>query len=324
MGIGFIADFHFNAFKKLSTVEIAGITRDYYGSKVDQEKQYQRLLDKAAAFNIKVYRDFDDIVADPAIDALIIGSVNTLHYTQVMKAIARGKHVLVEKPLLIDLSQYVEIEKQADAKQVVVFPAHNFVYRTAIRKAKEIINSGVLGKIIYGSFISTHQISTLHARGWRAKKTISAGGSLMDSGHHQIYQSLYLLGKPSRLQAFTSRMYHLKMESEDTALVNLQYANGTVGTIMQSWASDNDAGSNAIRIIGDAGSLCISDALYHNNHKINEDTSYEHSFEALARAFAECLRNGVEPLSTIRDSMATLRLVFSAYESAAKNTIIEF
>ena len=114
------------------------------------------------------------------------------------------------------------------------------------------------------------------------------------------------------------------MECEDTAVVNLQYANGAVGTIMQSWASDNDAGSNAIRIIGDSGSICISDALYHNDQKINEDVGYEHSFGALAAAFVDSLENGTEPVSTLQDSMDTLRLVYSAYKSADKNIVVDF
>jgi len=225
---------------------------------------------------------------------------------------------------LIDLQQYSEIEELADEKNIIVFPAHNFAYRGAVRKAKEIIDSGVLGKNVYGSFISTHLLSKEHSHGWRALKDIGAGGALIDSGHHQVYQSLYLMGIPKKLQSFKAKIHQLHMECEDTAVVNLQYENGMVGTIMQSWASDKDGGSNAIRIIGDAGSICISDALYHNDQKISEDVGYDHSFEALAEAFADCLENGTEPISTLEDSKNTLKLVYSSYKSADKNIVVDF
>lgn len=264
------------------------------------------------------------MVTDPQIDALIITSVNTQHYPQIIKGIENGKQLLVEKPVLIDLEQYAEIEQLAAGKKIVVFPAHNFAYRNAVRKAKEIVDSGALGKIVYGSFVSTHRLSENHSRGWRALKDIGAGGALIDSGHHQVYQSLYLMGKPVKIQSFISKINQIHMECEDTAVVNLQYSNGALGTIMQSWASDDHAGVNAIRIIGDAGSICISDALYHNDKKINEDVGYEHSFEALAAAFVDCLEKGTAPVSTLEDSKNTLRLVYSAYKSAEKNIVVDY
>jgi len=319
-----MADFHFNAFAGINSAEICGITRDYYGSAAQREDQFNRLKEKASQLNIKLYENFDAIVEDPHIDALIIASVNNLHYPQIIKGIEHGKHLLVEKPVIIDPDQYNEIEQLAAEKKVVIFPAHNFAYRGAMRKAKEIIDSATLGKIIYSSFVSSHQISEAHANGWRALKDIGAGGALIDSGHHQVYQSLYLLGKPKKLHGFLSKMHHLHMEGEDTAVVNLQYEDGSVATIMQSWASGMDGGANAIRIIGTNGSLSISDSLYHNDKKISDETGYVHSVEALAEAFIDCLENGTPPVSSLQDSMDTLKLVYAAYKSAEKNIVVDF
>src|SRR6476620_2196433 len=99
------------------------------------------------------------MVEDPAIDGLVIGSVNTEHYSQIMQAIELGKPLLVEKPVVTDFGELEEIIRYAAEKNVPVMPAHNFVYRQAVQDAKKILESGKLGTVTYASFISTHTIS---------------------------------------------------------------------------------------------------------------------------------------------------------------------
>ena len=97
----------------------------------------------------------------------------------------------------------------------------------------------------------------------------------MDSGHHVVYQSIYLMGVPVKLQAYTSKMMFKNMDGEDVAQVNLLYPDGSMGFLMQSWASSFGNDVNGIRIFGDKGELIITDALYYNGEKIDSDTGYE-------------------------------------------------
>ena len=281
-----------------------------------------QLRAKCNEWNIKAYDNFDDMVNDPKIDALIIGSVNPYHYDQIKKGFANNKFLLVEKPVVVDLNQIKELKELVLKNNYKLFPGHNFVYRNAVIKAKEFIDQGKLGQIMHGSILVTHTISEYHQYGWRGKKELSAGGTLMDSGHHVVYQSIYLLGVPSKLQAYTSKLHLKNMDCEDLAQVNLLYPDGSMGFLMQSWTSGFGNDINGIRIFGDKGELIITDALYFNGEKIDSDTGYESTFINQAKAFTDYILHDKQPVSTLEDAENTLKMILGAYESSEKGIVI--
>lgn len=158
--------------------------------------------------------------------------------------------------------------------------------------------------------------------GWRASRVLGSGGTLMDSGHHLIYQTLYLLGRPARLSAFTASRVRTGMECEDLAQVGLQYADGSVCTVLQSIASDHGEGINGIRIVGDQGNLIITDALYVNGERFEAATDYQASFDAQAAAFVAAILDGVPPLSGVEDVRDTLAIIYGAYRSAETGSAV--
>lgn len=324
VGIGFIADWHFQGFEANPDASITGICRTFYGSPVKQKEQKDALFKKANDFGIKAYTTFDEMVKDDAIDAIIIGSINPEHFEQIQSAFDHGKHMMVEKPVVTQFDQLDTIRKKSRETGIRIFPAHNFVYRNAVRKAKEIITAGKLGKIIHSSFVVTHTIGEGHSKGWRSVKNLGTGGTLIDSGHHLVYQTLYLLGKPSRLHGFTSTNLLTHMECEDTAQVSLSYPDGSMAVVMQSWTSDHAGMINGIRIFGTEGSIVISDGLYFNDEKIDTDVEYPDSFKNQAKAFTDYILHDVPPLSDLQDVEDTLKITFGAYESNDNNKVIEF
>lgn len=323
VGTGFIADWHYKGFLKNPDAEIMGITRDYYGDEKDINRQRDALNTIAREYNIKPYDNYDELLHSNEIDALVIGSINPLHYDQIRKAIAVGKPLLVEKPVLTDLNELDEIQKLIEGNKFKLFPAHNFVYRGAVQNAKKLIDHNKLGTIIHASFIISHTISENHAHGWRSIKKHSCGGALMDSGHHLVYQLLYLLGRPVKLHGFTSSMVLKQMECEDTAQVSLIYPDGSMSVIMQTWTSNHSNHINGIRILGTEGNIIISDALYFNDEKMDDDVEYEDSFKNQSIAFTEYILKGIEPLSGLSDVRDTLKIIYGAYESSVSNAVIK-
>jgi predicted dehydrogenase len=323
VGMGFIADWHWKGFEQNPDAEITGMCHTFFGNEVQKADEMELLKNKCAELGIKAYKSFESMVADPEIDALIIGSINPFHYQQIKSAIENGKHILVEKPMVTDFDQLEEIRKVSEEKRVKIFPAHNFVYRPAIRKAKEIIEAGKLGQIIHSSFIVTHTISEAHSKGWRAKKELGTGGTLIDSGHHLVYQALYLLGKPVKLHGFKSKMVLKNMDCEDTAQVSLLYADGSMAVIMQSWTSDHAGMINGIRIFGTEGSLVITDDLYFNDQKMNQEADYMNSFVNQARAFSDYILKEIPPVSGLDDVYNTLKITYGAYSSAETDSVIK-
>ena len=322
VGMGFIADWHWKGFSQNPDASITGMCHMFFGDEAQQADEMKLLKVRCADLGIKAYESFETMVADPEIDALIIGSINPYHYPQIKAAIEKGKHIMVEKPVVTDFDQLEEIRKLSEEKGVKIFPAHNFVYREAVRKAREIIEAGKLGQIIHSSFIVTHTISEAHSNGWRAIKALGTGGTLIDSGHHLIYQALYLLGKPAKLQGFKSKMVLKNMECEDIAQVSLLYPDGSMVVIMQSWTSDHGGMINGIRIFGTEGSLVITNDLYFNDQKMNLEADYLNSFVNQAKAFSDYMLKDIPPVSGIDDVRDTLKITFGAYESAEKDAVL--
>jgi predicted dehydrogenase len=315
VGTGFIAPFHFLGFKDQPDAEIVGMCT---------HSNREKLHRMCAEWRIRPYENFAQLAEDPAVDALIIGSINTDHFSQIMAAQALKKPVLIEKPVVTTLAELDAIRASVAKTGVPVVPAHNFIYRSAVKAGRAVMRSGALGQIIYASFISNHTISPEHSAGWRSKLALGSGGALMDSGHHQVYQSIGFMGVPTSVTACKSRIVLKDMEGEDTALVQLQYANGAVGTIFQSWTNVHGAPVDGIRIVGTQGSLEISDALYVNGEKQYGETDYSSSFVGQARGFLDVVLKGAAPESTLEDASNTLKLILLAYQSAETKRTLSF
>lgn len=273
----------------------------------------ERLRETCERWKCEAFDSIDSMVNDDRIDVVGVFSPTGVHFDQVMQCLEAGKHVLVEKPVALDVKEIEAIDRKATERGLLVFPGHNFVYRPVVRKAKEIVDSGALGTVSYASFRSMHFIPEEHATGWRRSFELSGGGAMIDSGTHLVYQSLYLLGEPVDFCSFSSRMHYREMDGEDTCVITAQYPSGAIATISQVWsAADPSAGE--IRIVGDQGVLLISDVLTLNGEVVETDSGYERSFHHTVSALVEAVTGDGAPLSTLDDAAKTLGIIQRSYE----------
>ena len=98
---------------------------------------------------IEVTTDCDSLIDNPAIDAVVIATPVSTHYDLAMKALKVGKHVWVEKPLAEKSGQVDDLIRQAEKQSLVLHVDHTFVYTPAVRKIKQLVDSGDLGEINY-------------------------------------------------------------------------------------------------------------------------------------------------------------------------------
>jgi len=98
---------------------------------------------------VKTTRDFRDLVDDPSIDAVTIATPVSTHYELALRALQAGKHVLVEKPLASNTDQVQHLIDVAQKKNRVLMVDHTFVYNGAVRKIRELVESGGLGEVYY-------------------------------------------------------------------------------------------------------------------------------------------------------------------------------
>lgn len=98
---------------------------------------------------IRTTRDYRELINDPTIDAIAIATPVSTHYELALRALQEGKHVLVEKPLASDTNQVQHLIEVAQKRNLVLMVDHTFVYTGAVRKIRELVESGGLGEIYY-------------------------------------------------------------------------------------------------------------------------------------------------------------------------------
>jgi predicted dehydrogenase len=317
---GFVARLHLDGFAAVPRCEVVGVTRTWYGDDANQQRQRDALKSFANERGIKAFESFDTMVESSEIDAVVITSINPYHERQVHKALDCGKHVLIEKPVVQTVEALKALISKTQTTGLKLMPAHNFTYRGAVLEAKRVLVSGQLGDVQYASFSQSFYASAIEGK-WRSEHAKAWGGSLMDSGTHLVYQLLHLLGQPVKVQAMTSRNI-LTMEDEDIASVQVLMPSGAIVHLMQNWGSAHGEDIEGIRIIGTQGRLSISDALYVNGQKVNDDTQYPDSFKNQAHRFVAYVLDGQLPESDLDDAMMTLQIIDAAYHSARSDSTI--
>lgn len=170
-------------------------------------------------------QDYRQVLADPAVDAVVVATPVSTHHRLALDALRAGKHVLVEKPLAADTRVAAEIAASARAAERVLMVGHTFIYNPAVAKVKQLIAGGALGDIYY---IDSSRVNLgLH------QFDINV---IWDLAPHDISIILYWLGqKPLRVSARGNS--YTQANIEDVAFINLEFANQVMAHIHVSWMS---------------------------------------------------------------------------------------
>ena len=211
--------------------------------------------------SIKFYSDFDSLLTSDEIDAVCICTPSGTHAPLAVKALMAGKNVVLEKPMSITVSGCGEIIAAAEksgAKIMVISQMRTF---PDIIKAKEIIDSGALGKIILAELTMPYYRDPSYYRGsWRGTKAMDGGGALMNQGIHGVDVILHLLGEVRNVQSVVRTLHH-DIEVEDAAVASVEFASGALGVITASTAT-HPGFDREIKIYGTRGALELKDGKF--------------------------------------------------------------
>src|SRR4051812_15091615 len=168
-------------------------------------------------------RDFDNVLSDPRVDAVVIATPVFTHFALASRALQAGKHVFVEKPLASTSAEAGELLELADSMDRAIMCGHTFLYSPAVREVKRIIQSGDLGEIY---FISSSRVNLgLHQR------DVSV---LWDLGPHDFSILLYWLDEMPEWVGAVGRDSIVK-GIPDVAFVDLGFPSGTIAHVELSW-----------------------------------------------------------------------------------------
>ncbi len=110
----------------------------------------ERLTEVHARYpQVKVTTDYEDLIADPDIDAVVVATPVSSHFELARRALKSGKHVLVTKPITADATEALELIEAAEQRGLILMVDHTFVYTGAVQTIKQLVESGDLGQLYY-------------------------------------------------------------------------------------------------------------------------------------------------------------------------------
>ncbi len=171
--------------------------------------------------NIPVFSNWEEVLHIPGIDAVIIATRHDSLAQITSSAIRAGKHVFVEKPVARFPEELAPLLKLAEEANVRVRVGFNHRFHPAMQKAKTLIESNVLGELMFLRARYGHGGRIGYDQEWRSNPNISGGGELIDQGSHLIDLSRWLLNEEFSVTHSAAHTYFWEMPVEDNAFLIL-------------------------------------------------------------------------------------------------------
>ena len=275
LGYAFMGKAHSNAYKKLpymmypppaipKLVAIAG-------------RNVEAAQEAARRYGYeKVYADWREMLADPAVQLFDNGGPNDTHAEPCIAAAQAGKHLFCEKPLARNAEEAKAMLDAAQKAGVKHMVAHNYRFVPAIRQAYELIQSGALGRIYHFRAVYLQEWIMPHYNTpyiWRVDKERAGSGALGDLGSHIIDLARFLCGEVKSVGAMTKTFIPerpkddgtmAKVEVDDAFVSVVEFANGAIGTLEATRFAAGRKNYEVLEINGEKGSIQF------NMEKMNE------------------------------------------------------
>lgn len=328
-GCGHIAKKHAAALMDMDSARLAAVC----------DIRRERAASLAGQYGAAAYSDYDEMLQDTNIDAVIVCSPSGLHAAMGEKAAAAGKHVLIEKPFALRLAdgvRLVETCRQKGVRLGVVHPNRMKPFVQALRKA---VDNGLFGKI-------THVNATLRwnrrpeyyrSEPWRGTRKFD-GGILYNQAVHLIDLLNWLVGPVSEVFAYGASRMH-EIECEDVLSCVLKFSSGALGVIEAAVTIYPENLEESLAIFGSGGtavlggrtmsqvkewlfsSLPHQEAFYQAS-KLNQ-TSNTGGHKDILHDFADAVLCNREPLVSGREALESLRLISAIYDSVASHRPVQ-
>jgi predicted dehydrogenase len=278
--------------------------------------------------------DLDQILNDPAIDAVVFATPHSQHPDQVRRAAAAGKHVFVEKPFALTLAEADQMLEAVAKAGIVLAVGFNRRFSPSMTRLRDAVRGGRLGTIVT---ISAEQTAlhglTLTEGAWRVQPTESPGGAMTPIGVHLVDGMIDLLGPIDSVFARVNR--HAATHADDTTDVLLTFKNGASGHIFCSTVATPNyrmalygTGGFAEILGHQMGTYRFTAALHGEAFGAAEAEVFEtkgfNMLTAELESFAASIEAGdpfSTPLADIRHGVAAFEAIVRSAESGRPETV---
>lgn len=330
-GAGYIGRAHIDAARKSPTVQLSAI--------VDPSPGAQAVAQEAG---VPLFASLADLFARDRPDGVVLATPNSLHLPHARECIAAGMPMLLEKPITPTVDEARALVQAADAAHAVILIGHHRAHSPIMAKARQVIDSGVLGRLVgvMGSATFLKPDHYFADASWRREP---GAGPILLNMIHEVHNLRLLCGEIAAVQAFKSHAVR-EFAVEDTVSISLRFANGVLGSFLlsdtaacaRSWeqtSQENKAypsydDEDCYVVAGTNGSLSIP-TMRLKTYPRPEDRSWWKPFEVgvvgmvrddpikhQMEHFGAVVRGEAKPLVSARDGLANLRVTQAIVEAA--------
>lgn len=329
LGAGFSAEVHLESYHRF--VPEADIVAIY-------SRSLERAKKMAEKYKIPNFSDnLDETINFPEVEVIDICLPNFLHYDAVMKAAQAKKHVIVEKPLAMNLEECEMMIHACEGAGVKLMYAEELCFAPKYERVRKLVRDGALGKIYQLRQCEKH--SGPHSD-WFYNENQSGGGALMDMGCHGIGWLMWMLGKDVRPVSVFAMMgtylHKNRTRCEDNSICMVEFDNGVIGVVENSWAKHGGM-DDRIEVYG-TGGVAFADLFIGNSALIYSQSGYDYAMEKAdstrgwsfavfeevfnqgypheLKHFIQCIQNDEMPMVDGKFGMAVMEIICAAYHSA--------
>jgi len=336
IGAGAIADDHCNAINRYNGAAVAAVAEINTKRRDALQKKY------AIA---KAYEKWQDLVADPDLDAVAIALPNALHAPVSLAAIQAGKHVLLDKPFALS---YAEAKRVVDAarrnkKMLMIGMNQRYVQNSQMLKA--IVDRGELGAIYHTKACWCRRMGSPKFGTWFVNKKLSGGGCMLDIGVHILDLALHLIDNWQPVSVSgqvygkfghrgigeggwgkSDRNAKLKFDVEDFATGLIKFRNQATLELNVSWVLHQEQGDrHNVELYGtQAGASLIPLKLFRQAKRkgeyevvVPQNVKIPHCYENRQFNWLDAIRGKDKPLCTMDQSLVVQRILDAIYASSA-------
>ncbi|MBT3603098.1 MAG: Gfo/Idh/MocA family oxidoreductase [Candidatus Latescibacteria bacterium] len=303
VGYGGIADFHVEALKQMDGIKLHTVMG--------------RRSEPAEAFRVKhgfekATTNYDAVMADKTIDAVIIGSPSEVHYEQTIKALEAGKHVLVEIPLALSHKGARDLAGMATKSTAKLMVAHTRRFDPAGIFLKDFVTSGKPGRILqhqhYSFWLRHHNV------GWTGYQRSWTDDVVFHHGCHLVDFSRWIVGAPIRRVSGELSPLHSEIGTSLDVSLLMRYQNEAIATISLSYNASQSAKGNIF--------ICENGTINHTGKSIvfngetifETDDSAESAILTQNREFIDAIREDRAPSCNANEALASLTPLQQVYE----------
>jgi 1,5-anhydro-D-fructose reductase (1,5-anhydro-D-mannitol-forming) len=262
--------------------------------------------EKAAVYGVRPYAEFEEAVADAAVDAVYVATPVALHHPQVLAALRAGKHVLCEKPMAMDFAQAEEMAAAAEGSGRVCGVAYYRRLYPKLIEARRLLHTGAIGQPVAAELNCHSWFNPADGeRAWLIDPLLAGGGPLYDIASHRIDVLNFLFGQPQRAAGFKSNAVHM-YGVEDNATVLVDYAGGVRGTVDVRWHSRIER--DQCRILGTEGELNLdplNGPLLRTPEEVLELPAHANVHYPLVEDFVSAVLDGHPPACPFAEAIRT-------------------